>query len=106
MFAHYLSYLVETGQETFKLLSDPMGTGANLLGTADWQVHFWLSTRPLTLALIKIIAVVVGHLLGVVSSHDRAVRLLPKRHQLTGQLPLLMVMVVYTVAGIWLLFSV
>jgi hypothetical protein len=106
VFAHYLSFLVETGQQTLILLSDPMGHGANLLGTADWQVHFWLSSNPRMLALIKIIAVVVGHLTGVVSSHDRAVRLLPKRHQLTGQLPLLMVMVVYTVTGIWLLFSV
>ena len=38
-------------------------------------------------------------------AHDRAIKLLPKRHQLTGQLPLLVVMVFYTVAGLYLLFS-
>jgi hypothetical protein len=49
--------------------------------------------------------VVTGHVVGVVASHDRAIKLLPPRHQLTGQLPLLMVMVFYTVTGLLLLFS-
>ena len=44
-------------------------------------------------------------LVGVVAAHDRAVKLLPKRHQLTGQLPLLLVMVFYTVSGLYLLFG-
>ena len=48
---------------------------------------------------------VTGHVLGVIAAHDRAVRLLPKRHQLTGQLPLLLVMVFYTVSGLYLLFG-
>jgi hypothetical protein len=34
------------------------------------------------------------------------VRLLPKRDQLTGQLPLLLVMVCYTLAGLYLLLKV
>jgi hypothetical protein len=103
--AHYLSYFVETGQQTLVQLSDPMGTGANLLGTGDWKVSFWLSTHPTLLAVVKVLAVVTGHVLGVVAAHDRAVRLLPKRHQLTGQLPLLLVMVLYTVTGLYLLFG-
>ncbi len=41
----------------------------------------------------------------MVAAHDRAVRLLPKRDQLTGQLPLLVVMVGYTVGGLYLLFG-
>ena len=43
--------------------------------------------------------------LGVIAAHDRAIKLLPKRHQLTGQLPLLFVMVFYTVTGLYLLFG-
>jgi hypothetical protein len=103
--AHYLSYFVEVGQQTLVLLSDPRGTGANLLGTADLTVGYWLSTHPTELAVIKVLAVVAGHVLGVIASHDRAIRLLPKRDQLTGQLPLLMVMVVYTGTGLYLLFG-
>ena len=103
--AHYLSYLVEVGQQTIILLSDPMGTGANLLGTANWSVHYWLSDHPSELASLKVLAVVGGHVLGVVAAHDRATKLLPKRDQLTGQLPLFLLMVFYTCAGLYLLFG-
>ena len=103
--AHYLSYFVEVGQQTVVQLSDPMGTGANLLGTANWKVDYWLSLHPTFLAVVKVLAVVTGHVLGVMAAHDRAVRLLPRRHQLTGQLPLLFVMVFYTVTGLYLLFG-
>jgi hypothetical protein len=103
--AHYLSYFVEVGEQTIAKLSDPMGTGENLLGTGNLHVNYWLSTHPTFLAVVKVLAVVTGHVLGVVAAHDRAIKLLPKRHQLTGQLPLLIVMVFYTVAGLYLLFS-
>jgi hypothetical protein len=103
--AHYLSYFVEVGQQTIAKLSDPMGDGSNLLGTADLPVSYWLTTHPTLLAVLKVLSVVTGHVLGVVAAHDRAVRLLPKRHQLTGQLPLLLVMVFYTVTGLYLLFG-
>jgi hypothetical protein len=33
------------------------------------------------------------------------VRLLPRNHQITGQLSLLLVMVFYTVSGLYLLFG-
>ena len=42
---------------------------------------------------------------GVVAAHDRAIKLLPRRHQLTGQLPLLVAMVGFTVGGLYLLFA-
>lgn len=103
--AHYLSYFVEVGQQTLVLLSDPLARGDDLLGTADWQVNYWLSSHPTLLSMLKVGAVVTGHVLGVVAAHDRAMRLLPTRHQLTGQLPLLSVMVFYTVSGLYLLFG-
>ena len=84
---HYLTYLVETGQDTLIKASDPLGTGADLLGTGDWSINYWLSYHPTLLASIKVLAVVLGHVVGVIAAHDRAVRILPPRHQLTGQLP-------------------
>ncbi|MGH3370542.1 MAG: hypothetical protein ACRDPR_11110 [Nocardioidaceae bacterium] len=105
MVAHYLTYFVEVGQQTLIQLSDPMADGSNLLGTADLEVSYWLSSHPTFLAVTKVLAVVTGHVLGVVAAHDRAVRLLPIRHQVTAQLPLLLVMVLYTVTGLYLLFG-
>ncbi len=103
--AHYLSYLLEEGQRTLIQMSDPFTRGDNYLGTGNLTVNAWLSYHPTLLATTKVVAVVIGHVLGVVAAHDRAIELLPKRHQLTGQLPLLIVMVGFTVSGLYLLFA-
>ena len=105
IFAHYLTYLVEVGQQTLIQASDPFSNGSNLLGTGNWSVNYFLSYHPTLLANTKVIAVVLGHVLGVIAAHDRAVKVLPKRHQLTGQLPLLFAMVAFTVGGLYLLFA-
>jgi hypothetical protein len=57
------------------------------------------------IATIQVCAVVAGHLMGVISAHDRAVALFPRHRALAGQIPLLVVMVGYTVGGLLLLFS-
>lgn len=106
MVAHYLSLFVEKGQETVILLSDPQATGANYLGTADLAVSYWLSGRQTLLAWLKVLAIVAGHVLGVVAAHDRALSLLARRDRLVGQLPLLFVMVFFTVGGLYLLLTV
>ncbi|WP_457208118.1 hypothetical protein, partial [Nocardioides sp. P5_C9_2] len=103
--AHYLTYLVEYGQTTLVQLSDPFSRGDDYLGTADLSVNYWLSFHPDFLARLKVAAVVAGHVLGVIAAHDRAISLLPRRHQLTGQLPLLLAMVLFTVGGLYLLFA-
>jgi len=103
--AHYTTYYIEYGQQTLIQASDPFGNGANLLGTADLTVNYWLSFHPTFLAVLKVLAVVVGHVLGVIAAHERAIELLPKRHQLTGQLPLLFAMIAFTVGGLYLLFA-
>ena len=46
-----------------------------------------------------------GHIAGVVAAHDAALRLLPKGHQITGQLTMMLVMVAYTFTGLYLLFG-
>ena len=101
VFAHYLSYLVERGQQTVLRLADPFGTG--WLG--DVQPWYLLSTHPAVLATLKVCFVVGGHIAGVVAAHDRALRLLPKRNRVTGQLAMMLVMVGYTFTGLYLLFG-
>jgi hypothetical protein len=102
--AHYWSLLVLEGQNAFVHLSDPLGTGADWLGLADHQPSTAL-LQPTLVATVQVVAVVGGHVLGVVLAHDRAVRLFPHRRALLGQLPLLGLMVAYTCGGLALLFS-
>lgn len=105
MVAHYLTFFVEVGQRTLAQMSDPMVTGANLFGTADLQINYWLSEHPTFLATVKVLAIVLGHVVGVIAAHDRALKLLPARLHVTGQLGLLAVMVLYTFGGLYLLFG-
>ncbi len=93
IFAHYLSFLVERGQQTFIALADPLGQGWNTFGVGHLQVHFVLSLHPTVLAIIKVLCVVTGRVTAVVAAHDKALRLLPPGRQLTGQLAMMLVMV-------------
>jgi hypothetical protein len=97
VFAHYLTYLVERGQQAVIRLLEPAGLG--------WDVNYVLSLHPSVLATIKVCCVVAGHIAGVIAAHDRALRLLPAGHQLTGQLAMMLVMVAYTFTGLYLLFG-
>lgn len=103
--AHYLTYLVEYGQQTLMQVSDPFSNGSDWFGTADRDINYWFTYHPTLLASIKVLAVILGHVVGVVAAHERALRLLPRKHQLTGQLPLLVAMIAFTVGGLLLLFS-
>ena len=103
--AHYLTYLVEVGSRTLVLASDPFSTGADYLGTGDWSDITWFAYHPTLLATIKVLAVVTGHVVAAIVAHDRALHLLPRRHQLTGQLPMLAAMITFTAGGLYLLFS-
>ena len=103
--AHYLTYLVEYGQQTLIQVSDPLSNGSDWFGTSDYQANYWFTYHPTLLASTKVLAVIVGHVVGVIAAHERAIKLLPKQHQLTGQLPLLVAMIAFTVGGLLLLFS-
>lgn len=105
MVAHYLTYFLEIGSRTLILASDPFSNGSDYLDTGDWSEINWLSYHPTMLAVVKVGAVVVGHVLAAIVAHDRALRMLPARHQLTGQLPLLLAMVGFTAGGLYLLFA-
>ena len=105
IFAHYLSYLVERGQQALFALADPFGHGWNLLGLAHLHVAYVLSMHPPVLAAVKVTCVVTGHIVAVIAAHDKALRLLPAGHQLTGQLTMMLVMVGYTFTGLYLLFG-
>jgi hypothetical protein len=103
--AHYLNYLIQVGWDTLIAASDPLGRGSNWLGTANLDRISWFAYHQTLLASVKVLAVVVGHVLGVIAAHDRAVAVLPPRHQITGQLPMLFAMIAFTTGGLYLLFA-
>ncbi|QKT09045.1 hypothetical protein HUN08_04290 [Gordonia sp. X0973] len=96
--AHYAKYLVEDGQETAHSWLHAFG-----FGEPDKWAPF--TDHPTLLSVLAVASIVVGHLLAVVSAHDASLRILPRRHHLTGQLALMLLMVGYTFGGLYLLFG-
>ncbi|WP_330300827.1 hypothetical protein [Streptomyces sp. NBC_00503] len=92
--AHYFSLLVTEGPRTVIVA----------LGT-DSAPEPLPPLGPGALAALQVIAVVTGHVLGVIAAHDRSVRLFPPAKAVAGQLPLLALMITYTVGGLSLLLN-
>jgi hypothetical protein len=103
--AHYATLLIVEGQRTAINFSDPLGRGWNVFGSAEMGVNSAIFSFPTAIALVQLSSIVSGHVLGIVCAHEKAVALLPQDRALRGQLPLLLVMVGYTCAGLVLLFS-
>jgi hypothetical protein len=101
--AHYFSLFVLQGQVARRLISDPFGYGWNLFGTRDFQPSLTVLT-PNTVWYVQVGALVVGHVLGLTLAHDRAVALFRSPGTaLRTQYAMHVLMVAYTVGGLWLL---
>jgi hypothetical protein len=103
--AHYFTFLISQGIQTLQQLGDPLVRGWNLTSFADNLNAFAIYYHTDAIWAVQVSAVVIGHVLGVVAAHNRAISLLPARRAVVGQLPMLVLMVGYTMTGLWLLFS-
>jgi hypothetical protein len=99
--AHYLVALLTGGQYAILALGDPFGFGWNLFGLPDHWVSFGFLADTATVRLIWNLqfALILGaHLLAVVLGLATGPRRTPFAH-----LPMTVLMVAYTVLGLWLL---
>ena len=101
--AHYFTLLVDAGQDTIFLASDPFGKGGTSSGRRT-------SSRPRTslgntIWYVQVGVLVVGHVLGLVLAHDKAIALFSSADAIRTQYAMLALMVLYTCTGLWLLSS-
>lgn len=100
---HYATLLLTQGLKIISLASDPFGWGWNLFGTA------WLWRAPILpgMGLVwhaQVGLILAGHVASVYLAHRVALRVLPtRRAALVSQLPMLLLMVGLTVAGLWII---
>jgi hypothetical protein len=99
--AHYFTLFVFQSQDLIRLASDPFGFGWNLFGTSDSRINFQLVSAEVIWA-VQTIAIVVGHVLGLAYAHDRALEIARNHKEaIKSQYPMLFLMVLLTVAGLW-----
>ena len=101
--AHYYTYLLIQGQMIVSLISDPLGWGWNLFGTAGFDPRFGIVGASFVW-YSQVALIVAGHVIAVYLAHVISLRLLrdPGR-ALRSQLPMLVLMVLYTITSLWIL---
>jgi hypothetical protein len=101
--AHYHSLLLVAGQYAIPLLSDPFGWGWDLFGTTLYRVDFSVADAA-SIWYLSMGAIVIGHVLAVYLAHVMALRVYGNtRTALRSQLPMLVLMVYYTMSSLWIL---
>jgi hypothetical protein len=89
--AHYITLLLVEGPRGIaQLAGHPLGAVTAV-------------PAPALVSTVQIAAVLVGHVTAVVAAHDRSVALLPENRRLADQIPLVVLMVAYTMVGLFLL---
>ena len=100
---HYYTLIVSQGLSIVRIASDPLGIGWDLFGTASW-----LSTPVLldagSIWHTQVWLILFGHIVSVYLAHVEAMRIFPKsRRAIASQLPMLVLMVIFTTLGLWIL---
>jgi hypothetical protein len=101
--AHYFSLLAYNGQDLWRLASDPLGDGSDLFGAAKQTIDYSIVTAT-AIWYVQTGALVAGHVAGLVLAHDRALVVWGSpRAASRSQIVMLVVMVLFTLLGMWLL---
>jgi predicted outer membrane lipoprotein len=103
LLAHYFSLLVYQGQALGYLISNPLGDGSDIFGTAHKSIDYTVIGSK-TIWYVQVAALVTGHVAGLVLAHDRALAMYKNAREATrSQYWMLVVMVGFTSLGLWLL---
>ncbi|MEM7222252.1 MAG: hypothetical protein AAF495_04695 [Pseudomonadota bacterium] len=101
--AHYLSFLMLAGQLIVPLSSDPFGYGWDLFGGAAYRMDISVVSAKMVW-YVAVAAIVVGHVIAVYLAHVMALRAFKDhRAALLSQIPMVILMVGYTMISLWIL---
>ena len=101
--AHFFSFFLIQGQFIIPLVSDPFGQGWDILGTASYVPDIGIVNARIAW-FVGVGAIVVGHIVAVYNAHVVSLRLFTShRRALLSQLPILVLMVGYTMISLWII---
>ncbi len=100
--AHNGMHLFMEGQNVVTYLSDPMGRGWDLFGTATRAYPQMLSTNTIWIA--QVVLVIVGHVYGIAITHRVARRLFGKGStSYLVEVPILAAMILFSYFSLWIM---
>lgn len=100
---HYYTLVQSQGVKIISLASDPFNWGWNLFGTAHWFAYT-IVPDVITVWHVQVSLIVAGHIVSVYLAHRVALQTFSTRRRATlSQLPMLVLMVIFTTAGLWIL---
>jgi hypothetical protein len=102
--AHYFTLLLFEGQRLAYLISDPLGKGSDIFGTAGAEVPDYGLIGANAIWYWQVAFVIAGHVAALVLAHDRALALYDDaKVAVRSQYWMLAVMVGFTSLALWLL---
>jgi hypothetical protein len=102
--SHYFTLLLTDAPRLVSLISDPFGAGVDLFGTAQF-VRQPLNPPPAQFVWhFQVGLILLGHVVSVYLAHAQALRIFPEgRKALQSQFPMLVLMIILTSVGLWIL---
>lgn len=101
--AHYYTLILTEGQNIIRLASDPFGFGWNLFATSNYLVNLSIIDANFTWHF-QVALILAGHIVGTYLAHVIALNTFTSHKRvLVSQFPMLCLMVIYTMIGLWIL---
>jgi len=100
---HYFTLLLGQGYQVIRMLSDPFNRGWNLFGTATFAGTPFIPDANVVWH-VQVGLILAGHIISVYLAHVEALKVFATpRKALTSQLPMLVLMMIFTTMGLWIL---
>jgi hypothetical protein len=101
--AHYLSYILITGQLIIPVISDPFGYGWNIFGTSNYTLNIGIINAK-NAWYSSVIIIILGHIFSVIISHVNALKVFSETSiAIKSQIPILILMIFYTALSLWII---
>ena len=101
--SHYFSLLLTNGQLIISRISDPLGFGWDLFGSAGHQFNIGLIAAG-TIWYSSITAIIIGHIASLYLAHITALNAVESsRKAIFIQIPMTILMIGYTMISLWII---
>lgn len=101
--AHYYTLILTEGQNMIRLISDPFGKKWDLFGTAHYPINLKIVDAGFTWHA-QVGLIVFGHIVAVYVAHIISLYTFKNQKKaILSQIPMLILMVTYTIFGLWIL---